>query len=50
MDEGSGQQQKRDKDGWSEVPAETRRQREDREKVRRSGRGFTNMTSEEAGG
>lgn len=32
MDEGSGQQQKRDKDGWSEVPAETRRQREDRER------------------
>lgn len=46
MDEGSGQQQKRDKDRWSKVPAERQRRREDREKrgeERRSGRGFTNV-------
>lgn len=53
MDEGSGQQQKRDKDGWSEGPAERRGQREDREnegEVHEFGWGIPNMTSEEVGG
>lgn len=41
MDEGSGQQQKRDKDGWNKAPAERQRLREDGGKegeVHRSGR------------